>query len=195
MADHIEDLQFVRDQVVSSGSVQNLAKQSTDLVKSSKLLDGNYGCNSGCDAHCENGWKFGAGLNPTEKISATFASPIEIGGIGLYAGAGGEKLSGYVQIKSGGTYTQIKTVNNVGPSPTNAKIQFTQNVATDRLEFVMTAGGGSDNNICVFEFEIYPGGNLSNLVDIFLAVRTRDQYGPAKKYEKKTYRIVNFRIN
>ena len=107
-------------------------------------------CDSGCDAHCENGWKFGAGLNPTEKISATFASPIEIGGIGLYAGAGGEKLSGYVQIKSGGTYPQIKTVNNVGPSPTNAKIQFTQNVATDSLEFVMTAGGGSDNNICVF---------------------------------------------
>ena len=195
MADYIEDLQFVRDQVRSSGSVENLAKKSTDLSKSAKLTDGKLGCNNGCNSQCENGWTFGGGLNANEKISANFSSPVTIGGIGLYAGEQNETVTGYIQIKESGSYKRIATLSNIGISAKNSQYQFSKNVATDSLEFVMTSGGGGDKNICIFEFQIYPGSNLSNLVDVVLALRTRNQYGLSKAYTKKTYRKGNYKLN
>ena len=195
MADYIEDLQFVRDQVRSSGSVENLAKKSTDLSKSAKLTDGKLGCNKGCNSQCENGWTFGGGLNANEKISANFSSPVTIGGIGLYAGEQNETVTGYIQIKESGSYKRIATLSNIGISAKNSQYKFTKNVATDSLEFVMTSGGGGDKNICIFEFQIYPGSNLSNLVDVVLALRTRNQYGLSKAYTKKTYRKGNYKLN
>lgn len=195
MADYIEDLQFVREKVESSGSVQNLAKQSTDLSKSAKLTDGKLGCKKGCNSQCENGWTFGGGLNANEKISANFSSPVTIGGIGLYAGEQNETVTGYIQIKEGGSYKRIATLSNIGINAKNSQYQFTKNVATDSLEFVMTSGGGGDKNICIFEFAIYPGSNLSNLVDVVLALRTRNEYGLSKAYAKKTYRKGNFKLN
>ena len=195
MADYIEDLQFVREKVSTSGSIQNLAKTSTDLSKSGKLTDGQLGCNRYCGRHCENGWTYGPGLNPGEKISANFSSPVTIGGIGLYLGEGGETGSGYLQIKEGSGYKKIATLTNIGTINNNAKYSLSTNVTTDNIEFVMTSGGGGDRNLCVFEFEIYPGSNLSNLVDVVLALRTRNEYGLSKAYAKKTYRKGNFKLN
>lgn len=192
MADHIEDLQFVREKVQSSGSLQNLVKQSTDLAVATKLYDKNTGCANGCSNECETNGGFGQDLSVGENIDANFANEFQIGGIGMYAGEKSDTLGGEVWIKRGGSWAKVETIPNIGISKNQSVFQFSQNYTTDGVRFRMTSG--SSSNVCIFEYEIHPGSSLSNLIDIFLALRTKEEYGTPKQYEKKSYRKGNYEL-
>ena len=195
MADHIEDLQFLREKVQSSGSIQNIVKQATNLANS-KLVDGKVGGNSGHSTDCATGG-FGAEQGHGETITANFSSPITIGGMGIYAGEQGDTISGDIEVKdkSTNTYRKVSQISDFGHITAKFIKLFTKNEVTDSIRFAMTAGGGGNSEACVFELEVYPASNLSNLVDITLVMRTLNTYGLEKKYEKKSYRKGNWDID
>ena len=95
------------------------------------------------------------------------------------------------------TLKSYKTVSQItGFGHVNKKFikLFNKNEVTDSIVFSMTDGGGGNKEACVFEFQVFPASNLSNLVDITLVMRTLNTYGLDRDYEKNPWRKGNRNI-
>ncbi len=127
----------------------NIAKES-DLHPA--LVDGIKGC------ACVNNASFGPGWNPGEVIEVNFPEVRNIKAVGLYLGCStvhGETGSGYIEAKVDGKYKIIATFDDYGYKTNRFLVKFDRIVNTNSLRIHMTAGGGSDKNLCVSEVEIY----------------------------------------